>query len=60
MAKVSYEVQKRYRDKAIRRVVVDLPKSQAEKWEKALTADGKTKSGFIKEAINNYLQSKAD
>ena len=59
MAKVSYEVQKRYRDKALRRVVIDLPKSQAEEWEKALKADGKTKTGFVKDAINKYLNERA-
>ena len=60
MSKPSYEVQKRYRDKAIRRVVIDLPKEMSEEGENHLNADGLTKSGFIKNAINEYLKSKAD
>ena len=60
MSKVSYEVQKRYRDKALRRVVVDLPISQAEQWEAALRSEGKTKSGFVKDAINQYLKERAE
>ena len=38
MSKPSYEVQKRYRDKAIRRVVIDLPKEMSEEWENHLNA----------------------
>ena len=60
MSRPSYEVTKRYRDKAIKRVVIDLPKAFAEEWENRLKQDGLTKAGFVKQAIAEYLKSKSD
>ena len=60
MSKVSYEVQKRYRDKALRRITIDLPKELSEQWENKLKSEGVTKSGFINQSIAEYLAQKPE
>ena len=60
MSKPSYEVLKRYREKAIRHISIDLPKGLADAWEKKLAEDGFTKAGFVKTAIAEYLKEEAD
>ncbi len=59
MSRPSYEVTKRYRDKAIARIIVDAPKELVSAWEEQLKRDKLTKAGFIKQAINAYLAEKA-
>ncbi|MBQ9428603.1 MAG: hypothetical protein IJU41_03555 [Clostridia bacterium] len=55
MSKPTSEVIKRYKQKAIRRIGIDMQKSLADAWEEQLAKDGLTKSGFVKEAIRAYL-----
>lgn len=55
MSKTSYEVLKRYRDKALKKVTIDLRKELAEEWEEKLKADGLSKAEFLRNAINQYL-----
>lgn len=55
MSKTSYEALKRYRDKALKKVTIDLRKELAEEWEEKLKADGLSKAEFLRNAINQYL-----
>lgn len=59
MSKPTYEVTKRYRDKAIGRVSVDLKKDLVDSWALALKDDGITKAEFIRKAITEYLTQRA-
>jgi len=52
----SYEVQKRYRDKTLRKVSIDLKIELADCWEKKLQEDGISKAEFLRNAINYYLK----
>lgn len=60
MSKPTYEVTKRYRDKAIRHISIDMQKSLADAWEAKLAKDGLTKAGFVKAAIKKYLGEEAE
>lgn len=55
MSKTNYEALKRYRDKALKKVTIDLRKELAEEWEEKLKADGLSKAEFLRNAINQYL-----
>lgn len=55
MSKPSYEVLKRYRDKSIKKVSIDLRKELAEEWEAKLAKDNLTKAEFLRSAITDYL-----
>ncbi len=55
MTKPSYEVIKRYRDKALKRVTIDLRADLAERWEQKLKADGIGKAEFLRNSIQAYL-----
>lgn len=57
MGNTSYEVQKRYRDKTLRKVSIDLKIELADKWESKLREEGMTKAEFIRNAINDYLNN---
>lgn len=46
----------RYKKKVYKRVVADLPKELVAEWEEKLEKDGISKSGFIKNAITEYLK----
>lgn len=56
MGNTSYAVQKRYRDKNLRKVSIDLKIELADKWEAKLKNDGITKAEFLRNAINDYLK----
>jgi hypothetical protein len=58
MGNTSYAVQKRYREKTLRKVSIDLKIELADKWEEKLTEDGITKAEFLRNAINNYIEDK--
>ncbi len=58
MSRPTYEVTKRYRDKAIGRVTIDLRKDLVEEWTQALKEDGIPKAAFLRDAINDYLENR--
>lgn len=60
MSKPTYEVTKRYRDKAIGRVSVDLRKDLVDEWATAIKKDGISKAEFVRNAIEKYLRERAD
>jgi hypothetical protein len=57
MGNTSYAVQKRYREKTLRKVSIDLKIELADKWEEKLNKDGITKAEFLRNAINGYLNN---
>lgn len=55
MSRPTYEVMKRYRDKTLKKVSIDLKIELAEQWETKLKQEGLTKAEFLRNAINAYL-----
>ena len=54
-ANTSSKVIQRYKNKAYKRVVADLPKDLVARWEEKLQSDNVGKSEFIRNAIKAYL-----
>jgi metal-responsive CopG/Arc/MetJ family transcriptional regulator len=55
IGKTSSAVHNRYRDKAYKRLEIAIKKDVAEAFELKIRQDGKTRSGWIKEKIDEYL-----
>ena len=60
MGKTSSAVKNRYANKVYASVATKLKKELVAAWEKELAADGITKAEFIRSAIQQYLDGKAD
>lgn len=58
MSRPSYEVIKRYRDKAIKRIAIDLRKDLVDLWKAEIAKDGISKAEFVRNAITEYLNQK--
>lgn len=60
MSNTSSAVKRKYNNKVYKQVKVELKKELVEQWEIAIKEDGITKAEFIRNAITEYLKSKAD
>lgn len=60
MGRTSSKAKQKYNDKAYHQVSVRLQKELVEQWESQIAQDGISKAAFIRDAIVQYLQKKAE